>query len=500
MKSELLILSLVSILIFSCQPKNQVNHDSHNHDDVKIVFTAYSDNFEVFAEADPFSSGNASSILAHFTWLKNFKALDSASVTAVLKVGTKSLSHKLDSPTRVGIYKFEITPEAEGDAILSFEITTADGIYNIDVPTLKVYSDGHDAIHEALDNEDHEPNAISFTKEQSWKVDFACEFPKYESFGQIIKTSAIVKNAPADEEIIIAKTSGVARFISGNITLGQSISQNQQLFSISGNELAENNSSVKYAESLNNFETAKAEYERHKILAADKIVSEKELSEAKNKFENAQAVFLNLKNNFKPEGQTVKASKGGFITGLYVENGEYVESGRILAKTSRNIDIFLTADIQQKYANIIGLINDATILVPGVNQSYTLSDLNGKIVSYGKSTNSGNHLIPIVIQVKNNGSFVSGSFVELNLKTEGSPTLVIPNSAIMEEQGNYFVFIQHNPEQFVKHNIVVGLSDGINTEVKSGLLITDRVITKGAVFVKLAQSSGELDAHSGHVH
>lgn len=486
------------LLIFSCKPKTQAILDVHNHDDIKVVFTAYSENFELFAEADPFSKGNTSSILAHFTWLDNFKALDSASVTAVLKVDSKTVKNKLDTPTRLGIFRFEITPETEGDAVLIFEIKTKSSNYQVEVPGLKVFADDHDAIHDAIDNEDHGHNSIVFTKEQSWKIDFATNFPVYDSFGQVIKSTAIVKSAPSDEQIITAKTSGIARFASGNLTLGQAISKNQSLFSISGNEFAENNSSVKYAESLNNFEITKAEYERHKILAADKIVSEKELLDSKNKFENAQAVFLNLKNNFKPEGQTVRASQNGFITGLFVENGEFVEAGRVLAKLSGNSDLILSVDVQNKYSNILAAINDATISV--TNQVFTLEELKGKILSYGKSTNVNNHLIPVILQIKNNGSFVNGSFVEVFLKSDGKSTLTVPNSAIMEDQGKYFVFIQHNPEQFVKRDITIGATDGIRTEVKTGLLQTDRLVTKGAVFVKLAQSSGTLDAHSGHVH
>jgi len=34
----------------------------------------------------------------------------------------------------------------------------------------------------------------------------------------------------------------------------------------------------------------------------------------------------------------------------------------------------------------------------------------------------------------------------------------------------------------------------------SGLQATERVVTAGAVQIKLAQATGTLDAHSGHVH
>jgi hypothetical protein len=38
------------------------------------------------------------------------------------------------------------------------------------------------------------------------------------------------------------------------------------------------------------------------------------------------------------------------------------------------------------------------------------------------------------------------------------------------------------------------------TEIKTGLNSGERVVTKGAILIKLAQATGTLDAHSGHVH
>ena len=48
--------------------------------------------------------------------------------------------------------------------------------------------------------------------------------------------------------------------------------------------------------------------------------------------------------------------------------------------------------------------------------------------------------------------------------------------------------------------IQTGATDGIRTEVTGGLRDDERIVTKGAILVKLAQATGALDAHSGHVH
>ena len=51
-----------------------------------------------------------------------------------------------------------------------------------------------------------------------------------------------------------------------------------------------------------------------------------------------------------------------------------------------------------------------------------------------------------------------------------------------------------------RFEIFVGGNDGINTEIKKGITAQERIVTRGAMLIKLAQATGGLDAHSGHVH
>ena len=78
--------------------------------------------------------------------------------------------------------------------------------------------------------------------------------------------------------------------------------------------------------------------------------------------------------------------------------------------------------------------------------------------------------------------------------------MTVPNSSLVEEMGNYFVFVQLTPEFFEKREVKTGKSNGLRTEILSGLKENERIVGKGAVLVKLAQASGKLDAHAGHVH
>ena len=499
MKNKISIV-LLALALAGCKGK-QTAEQHEEHEEVKFQHTAYTTDFELFAEADAFVVGETANVLSHFSRLPDFKALESGSMTIRLMVKGKEVSQKLDKPTRKGIYSFDIQPETAGTGTLKFEITNEKGSFEVLVPEVKVFTEHHEA-HEAAGNVVvSKTNTTVFTKEQSWKVDFATEFPQIEPFGQVIKTTAKVQSAQGDEMIVSAKASGIVVISSGNVLEGKSVSNGQVLFTISGSSLADNNSAVRYSEAKNNFEKAKSDYERSKELAKDKIVSEKDLLNAKNQYDNTMAIYDNLNKNFSPAGQRVASPMSGFIKQLFVQNGQYVEAGQPIVTVSQNKTLVLRAEVQQKYASVLGSIQDANIRTLHDNQTYTLEQLNGKVMSFAKTTNDDNYLIPINLQIDNTGSFVSGGFVEIYLKTmTNAQAMTVPNDALLEEQGIFFVYTQITPELFEKREVKIGPTDGVKTEILQGITATERIVSNGAIFIKLAQATGTLDAHSGHVH
>lgn len=149
----------------------------------------------------------------------------------------------------------------------------------------------------------------------------------------------------------------------------------------------------------------------------------------------------------------------------------------------------------------MGNIETANIRLLNDKSVYSLSDVGGTMVSYGKSVDANNPLLPVVFKVNNTIDLLPGSFVEMYIKTRNTqPAITVPSISIVEEMGNYFVYVQLTPEFFEKREVRIGQTDGKRTEIVSGLKEGERVVGKGAILVKLAQASGTLDAHSGHVH
>jgi multidrug efflux pump subunit AcrA (membrane-fusion protein) len=100
----------------------------------------------------------------------------------------------------------------------------------------------------------------------------------------------------------------------------------------------------------------------------------------------------------------------------------------------------------------------------------------------------------------NDGTLVPGSFANIYLLAENRPnTIAIPNEALVEEQGLYFVFIKMCEESYSKRQVTIGASNGKEVEITDGIHSGDNVVVKGAYHVKLASTSASLPAHS-HSH
>ncbi|MDR2682919.1 MAG: efflux RND transporter periplasmic adaptor subunit [Dysgonamonadaceae bacterium] len=359
----------------------------------------------------------------------------------------------------------------------------------------------HDTHPEESEADTHDGNTVLFPDEQQEKIDFALEEIRPRAFGPVIRTTAQIQPAQSDEQIITAKTAGAVRFPNDNVVEGKAVGAGQTLFVIDASGAADNNLAVRYAEAEAEYNRTKAGYERKQALAKDNIVSQSELLQSRTDFINAEAVFNHLKRNFPSGKQTVTSPVRGFIARVLVRNGQQAEAGQAVLVVSQNRGLYIRAEVQTRYFEFLNSVQSANIRVLDNNRTYTLEDLNGRMVSYGQSTDIAHPLTPVLFRVDYRAGLLPGRFVELFIQTQtDTQALTVPNTALVEEMGNYFVYVQQSPEHFEKRPVEPGATDGLRTEIKKGVGEGESIVSRGAVFIKLAQAAGSIDTHSGHVH
>ncbi|MBQ6083252.1 MAG: efflux RND transporter periplasmic adaptor subunit [Bacteroidales bacterium] len=360
---------------------------------------------------------------------------------------------------------------------------------------------GHHHDHDEHCEEEVVSNSVAFSHEQMEKVDFSLLEVKKSTVNQVIKTTAQIVPAQDELKIITASTNGIVEYCDNGLVTGLEVAKNKELFTINNENMAEGNLSVREEEIVTEYKRAKANYERKKSLHEDKLVSESDMQTSETEYLNAKKEYENMKNNFAGGKQLVKSPISGFVNDVLVDNGSYVVAGQTLMTLSKNDKLYLKAEISSKYYTVLKSIVSANIKPLNTNKIYSLNDVNGHLLSYGKSVSANNPLVPVTFEIKNNGELISGSFVELYIivKSDGNG-IMVPNTALVEEMGSFFVFVESKHELFEKRAVNIGFTDGRNTLITNGLNEGETIVEKGAIYVKLAQGSGKLDPHAGHVH
>ena len=464
-----------------------------------LSYTVYTEKSELFAEFRSLIVGDTAKLGGHFTQLGEFfKAITEGSITLSLRVGDNTVSQESTVSSSPGIFRYEIVPIKAGIGKLVFDIKNKDFTDQIVIDNVTVYTDVNAAMASAP--EEPKGNQISYLKEQAWKVEFANMEVTSQSFNEIIKTTGEILPAQGDEMVVTANTNGIVTFSGNKAVVGTSVRAGEMLFAISGKNLTEGNTETRFTQAKVAYDKAKADFDRSQELVKDNIVSQRDFLDTKARYETEQANYNNLSRNYQSGGQKVVSPISGFVKNVLVTEGQYVSVGQPIASVSQNRSLVLKAEVSQKYFSKLPLISSANFKTAYDNKTYSIESLNGKLLSYGKSNDANTLFIPVTFSFDNKGVVVPGSLVDVYLKLQPyDGAIVIPVSALIEEQGVFYAYVQTAGESFVKRELKLGGSDGINVQVIGGLNEGERVVTKGAYQIKLATVSGAIPAH-GHAH
>jgi membrane fusion protein, heavy metal efflux system len=497
MKSLLAFLFL-AMMVSSC--KNGSGDETGGEQELSsLSYTLYTDSTELFVEFKPLVVGETSRFAAHLTRLgENFTPYTEGRVTVSLLQGAKGLKNSVDTPSSPGIFRLALKPVRPGVGRLVFDIETRGIKDQIIIDSIEVYPDLRSAL--AAQPDEVASGDISYLKEQAWKVEFANAPVVRTTMYDVVKAPGQIVSAPGDEVTVAARSNGIVKFSTANAILGAPVRAAQTLFTVSGGEIPfENVAAAKQAANAE-LASARAEYNRASALIKDKLITRAEFQSAKLRYENAQIAVNNLNRNYSTAGKGLRSPINGFIKSILVSEGQYVAAGQPLATITRNQRLLLRADISLKDADRASSISEANFTIIQNKLTYNTSNLNGRLVSVAKTTGGNSPYVPVHFEIDSRPGLLPGSFAEVFLKTVPLyNVIVVPATALVEEQGIFYVYVQTAGESFQKREIKVGANDGMNVQINSGVAEGERVVTKGAYQIKLSQASGTLPAH-GHEH
>ena len=500
------VIVLLSLVVFSCQPSKDHGHShseegghSHESDEMPTLdFTVWNEQTELFVEFPALVVGKTSRFAAHFTILNGHQPVKEGSVTVSLILGDKGIRHSIEAPSSPGIFNPSLQPKEAGIYQLRFDLKTPSYSDRITLNNIQVFASLEEA-KKTLEGKEENGNAITFLKEQAWKMEFQTAPVLKKKVFQTIPTSGIWKIAPSDYQTLVAPASGRVNFNSGILTEGRAVKKGQVLFTISGTGLTSNNLSAEIQKAKVDYEQSKAEYERKKELFVSKIVPKAEFEQVEQKYQISKTNYETLSSGYNAGGKQVTSPMNGYIKSIQADNGEFANQGDALVSVTSHRSSLLEVQISSKYSSELQNIQNIWYQ-PKEGTWSSLAETGGKILSIGKEVGPNKPLISVFAEVNEGIEMPEGNYTEVQLAIgNSSENLVIPTSCLMEDYGNYSVIVQLSGESFERRNVILGKRNGSEVEIIKGLSLGEVVVSKGAYQVKMASMSGQAPAH-GHAH
>lgn len=463
-------------------------------------YTLFTEEVEFYIEHPPLEAGKEAEFLVHLTDLENYRPCSTGRV-GIQMDGVTATSGE---PATPGIFRVPLIPERAGEFHAVFTYYQEAEIQETEAH-IHVYRD-HEAIHseeEESEGHSHDDTAlgeIEFLKEQAWKAQFMVEEIRPGPFRAVIPTSGEILAVPGKKQNITAGSRGIIRFADPMLVQGSRVQEGQVLFIISSETLVEDGVNLRYEEARNRMEMSRSRYSRHKTLYAQEAISEREYQESRAGYVEDSLRFFSLAANITADGIQVRAPVTGTIHELLVSDGDYSDSGNLLATLSSNLNLLLRADLPQQYYKQLKMIQTATFRPAYTDQVFTVEEMRGTLLASGVSVAENDHYLPVIFKLENDGQLLEGAFAEVYLQTEEkSNVLAIPLDALSEEQGKFHVYVQVTGESYAKRRVRTGDTDGLFIEIIEGLNAGERIVTQGPMLVRAASMASGVAA-PGHSH
>jgi RND family efflux transporter MFP subunit len=193
---------------------------------------------------------------------------------------------------------------------------------------------------------------------------------------------------------------------------------------------------------------------------------------------------------------------GEIVSVAHIE-GEHLDAAHQEVFRIVNVDhVWIVGNISEFDLARLAETPSASLTLPSYpDRRLDILGSGGRLVHVGKVVDPQSRTVSVVFELPNrDGLFRVGMFAEVHVETRKSVDAVaIPEEAIVMDNGRPIAFVLSEGERFQRRELELGVRDSGFVEVKRGVELGERVITKGAYAVKLAARS-PASFGAGHVH
>jgi len=340
-------------------------------------------------------------------------------------------------------------------------------------------------------------------------------------------TIFVKENSPILEQIVVQKaqlqdfeaefrTVGTVRPVSGKLAeitppfagrivrsfvkLGQKVGAGLPIFELSSAEFYEATKTYFATQSVN--EVAQRNYNRQKELAENGVASQKDLEQTQSEANIAQQEFEQAKANLRifnvdvnENVETLRATSlqigqplqiispiAGEVVKCNITIGSYVkEDAEPLAVIADLSKVWVAALVKEKYFGAIKQGDRVEVFT----DAHPNKIIWGTIYHIGEMLDEETRSLEVIVECNNaDRELKLGMFCETHFLSSPTKAIILPATAIMQEQDNDYALVEIAKGKFVRRKVETETLKGRTVRIISGVNEGESLVIEGGIYLQ----------------
>ncbi|WP_432666321.1 efflux RND transporter periplasmic adaptor subunit [Wukongibacter baidiensis] len=264
-----------------------------------------------------------------------------------------------------------------------------------------------------------------------------------------------------------------------------------------------------YEQSKIAYKTLEKEFKNYKVLHIEGGISNQDFQNIEDSYKNARISYEQAKRNFdivsgnlegevseglasvntlKSQIENMKKSISdlkiespidGIVSRVYVNEGERYNLEEAAFVISSNTSMEIEVSVPEHLVNRMKTGKKVNIYLDSIQETFI-----GVIDGVSPMVHSSSGTYPVKVTFQNNLEVKSGMFAKVYIPIKEKKGLIIPRKSIIKEDGRSYVYIVSPEMKAIKTFVDIGIDDGINIEILSGIKNGDLIVNRGMEYLE----------------
>ncbi|HHT30340.1 efflux RND transporter periplasmic adaptor subunit [Petrimonas mucosa] len=294
---------------------------------------------------------------------------------------------------------------------------------------------------------------------------------------------------------VTGKLAGIAppfagRIVKSFVQLGQKVNAGSPVFELGSSEFYE--ATKVYFAAQSAYELAQLNYNRQKELAANGVAAQKDLEQAKSEahianqeFEQAKATLqlFNIDASSLQMGHPLKVLSpiSGEVVKSDITIGNYIkEDTDPLVVVADLSQVWVAALVKESYFGAIKPGDHVEIFT----NAHPNKVIWGTIYHIGEILDEETRSLEVIVACDNADRYLKlGMFCEVHFLSSPTKAIILPSTAIMQDQENDYVLIELSKGHYIRRKVETESVNLDSVSVVSGISVGENVVVKGGIYL-----------------